>query len=260
MTSVVEVCDLHEMPRPLRRDYAGATHHVFIRGVARSAVALDAADYERALFLLERAVSRFELVCHGWCYLPNHSHLLVTSREGNLSRAMHWLGTCTAQSFNRRHATSGHVYQGRFGSRLVESERYLLELSRYLPLNPVRAGLCDSPEDWPWSSYAATIGERATPWFLDATAFLDAFGSTARYVDWVAQGVSAAVLDANGAPAPPPQPLSLAAVMLDDRSVDGIARAHFQHGFSQAAIARHLGIHASQVTRRLARRGSGEPT
>jgi putative transposase len=256
----MDVCELHEMPRPLRRDYAGATHHVFIRGVARAAVALDAADYEHALFLLERAVSHFEFLCHGWCYLPNHSHLLVTSQEGNLSRAMHWLGTCTAQSFNRRHERSGHVYQARFGSRLVENERYLLELARYLPLNPVRAGLCDSPEDWPWSSYAATIGGRVAPWFLDAGAFLGVFGSPAGYIDWVAQGVDAAFLDANGAPAPPAPPLSLAAVMLDDRSDDAIARAHFRHGFSQSAIAKHLGIHASQVSRRLARHGSGKTT
>ena len=117
------------------------------------AVALDDADYEQSLTLLARAVPRFGLRCHAWCYLPNHSHLLLTSELGNLSRAMHWLGTCTAQSFNQRHERSGHVYQGRFGSRLVKDEGYLLELARYLPLNPVRAGLCSSPGDWPWSSY-----------------------------------------------------------------------------------------------------------
>ena len=96
--------------------------------------------------------------CHAWCFLPNHSHLLVTSKLGNLSRAMHWLGTCTAQTFNQRHERSGHLYQGRFGSRLIEDDDYLLELARYLPLNPVRAELCDAPEDWPWSSYSATAG------------------------------------------------------------------------------------------------------
>ena len=77
------------MARPLRLDYAGAMHHVFIRGVARSAVAVDDADYERALQLLERMLPRFGLRCHAWCYLPNHSHLLVTSELGKLSRAMH---------------------------------------------------------------------------------------------------------------------------------------------------------------------------
>ncbi len=174
------MCELRRMPRHLRQDYPGATHHVFVRGVARTAVAVDAADYERALTLLERAVSRFELQCHAWCYLPNHSHLLVTSRLGNLSRAMHWLGTCTAQSFNQRHARVGHLYQGRFGSRLVADERYLLELARYLPLNPVRNGLCDAPGDWPWSSYGATAGLRERPGFLDSGELLSLLGSRRR--------------------------------------------------------------------------------
>ena len=151
------------MARPLRLDYPGATHHVFVRGVARSTLAVDAADYERALALLEQAALRFELRCHAWCYLPNHSHLLVTSHLGNLSRAMHWLGTCTAQTFNKRYERAGHLYQGRFGSRLVEDDDYLLELARYVPLNPVRAALCETPEDWPWSSYAATAGLARNP-------------------------------------------------------------------------------------------------
>ena len=138
-------------------------HHVFTRGMSRIAVALDDADYEKSLTLLARAVPRFGLRCHAWCYLPNHSHLLLTSELGNLSRAMHWLGTCTAQSFNQRHEHSGHVYEGRFGSRLVNDEGYLLELARYLPLNPVRAGLCTAPGDWPWSSYSATAGIDAEP-------------------------------------------------------------------------------------------------
>src|SRR4029077_2792513 len=123
-----------------------------------TAVAVDEADYQRELNLLERAALRFELSCHAWCFLPNHSHLLVTSRLGNLSRAMHWLGTCTAQTFNQRHERSGHLFQGRFGSRLIENDGHLLELARYLPLNPARAEICTAPEDWPWSSYSATAG------------------------------------------------------------------------------------------------------
>ena len=101
---------------------------------------------------------------------------------------MHWLGTCTAQSFNRRHERSGHLYQGRFGSRLVEDDAYLLELARYLPLNPVRAGLCNTPGGWPWSSYAATAGLRATPCFLEAGALLETSGLGRCIVAWVADG------------------------------------------------------------------------
>ena len=179
------MCEPRAMARPLRLDYPGAMHHVFTRGMSRSAVALDDADYEKSLMLLARAVPRFGLRCHAWCYLPNHSHLLLTSELGNLSRAMHWLGTCTAQSFNHRHEHSGHVYEGRFGSRLVEDEGYLLELARYVPLNPVRAGLCASPGDWRWSSYSATAGLAARPAFLDTGTLVDALGSRSAYVAWV---------------------------------------------------------------------------
>ena len=202
------------MARPRRKDYPGATHHVFVRGVARSAVALDDGDYERALFLLGRTVARFELKCHAWCFLPNHSHVLVTSELGNLSRAMHWLGTCTAQAFNKRYERTGHLYQGRFGSRLVLDDDYLLELARYLPLNPVRAGLCDAPADWPWSSYAATAGLQPLPWFLDAEGLVDMLGATAGYVRWVAAGEFTNPLDEHGVPLPPPRP-SLAELLPD---------------------------------------------
>jgi REP element-mobilizing transposase RayT len=225
-------------------------HHIFVRGVARSAVAVDDADYERSLVLLERALPRFGLRCHAWCYLPNHSHLLVTSEHGNLSRAMHWLGTCTAQSFNQRHQRSGHLYQGRYGSRLVADDSYLLELARYVPLNPVQAGLCNSPEDWPWSSYSATAGLRTAPAFLDAVTLLGMLGSPEAYVAWVADGLLATGLDEHGVPRPAPRPTL--ASLLADPSERAIATAHFRHGYSKAAIARYLGISRSQVRNRLA--------
>jgi REP-associated tyrosine transposase len=238
------------MARPLRRDYPGALHHIFIRGVARSIVAVDDADFEHSLTLLERALPRFGLRCHSWCYLPNHSHLLVTSELGTLSRGMHWLGTCSAQAFNKRHERTGHLYQGRFGSRLVEDDDYLLELARYLPLNPVKAGLCDSPEEWPWSSYAATAGLRAVPPFLDTVTLLGLLGSADAYRAWVADGVLATALDEHGIPRPPPRPPL--AELLVDPSERAIANAHFRHGYSKAAIARHLNVSRQQIRNRLA--------
>jgi REP element-mobilizing transposase RayT len=245
----VLACEHRGMARPLRVDYPGATHHVFIRGVARTKVAVDDADYARALLLLERALPRFGLRCHAWCYLPNHSHLLVTSEAGTLSRAMHWLGTCTAQAFNRRHERSGHLYQGRFGSRLVEDDGYLLELARYLPLNPVKAGLCDAPEDWPWSSYAAIAGVRVAPAFLDTITVLAMLGSADAYTAWVADGVLATALDEHGVPRPPPRPAL--AELLVEPSERAIAIAHFRHGYTKSAIARHLNVSRAQVRNRL---------
>jgi len=238
------------MPRPLRFDYPGATHHVFVRGVARSPIAVDDADYEHALFLLARTVARFEIRCHGWCYLPNHSHFLVTSELGNLSRAMQWLGTCTAQSFNRRYERPGHLFQGRFGSRLVVDDNYLLELARYLPLNPVRAGLCSAPADWPWSSYTATAGLLTPPRFLDTTVFIEKLGSVDAYAAWVADGLHESSLDEHGFPLPPPRP-SLATLLPED-SDRGIAVAHFEHGYTKVEIANHLCVSDSQIGRRLA--------
>jgi putative transposase len=237
------------MARPLRLDYPGAMHHVFVRGVARSVVAVDDEDYERSLTLLERAVPRFGLRCHAWCFLPNHSHLLVASDLGSLSRAMHWIGTCTAQSFNKRHEREGHLYQGRFGSRLIVDDSYYLELARYVPLNPVRAGLCSSPAGWPWSSYSATAGLDPQPEFLDTGALLGALGSRDAYAAWVTEGMLATALDEHGVPRPEPRPTL--ASLLADHSDRALATAHMRHGYSKAAIARHLGIGQEQVRNRL---------
>jgi REP element-mobilizing transposase RayT len=243
------VCQRRWMARPLRLDYPGATHHVFSRAVARTLVAVDSADYERTLELLARAVNRFELKCHAWCFLPNHVHLLVTSQLGNLSSAMHWLGTCAAQTFNKRHQRVGHLYQGRFGSRVVSDDRYLLELGRYLPLNPVRAGLCSAAEEWEWSSYGATAGLSPCPPFLDVSPFSDVLGSPGAYAAWVNDGLLATTLDERGIPRPPARtPIE---DLLRNDSAQAIADAHFRHGYSKAAIARYLGVSPNQIARRL---------
>ena len=194
-------------------------------------------------------VARFELRCHAWCYLPNHFHLLLTSQLGNISKAMHWHGTCAAQAFNERHERSGHVYQSRFESRVVESDRYFRQLTRYIPLNPVKAGLCSSPHEWPWSSYAATAGLQKPPPYLYSDDLMDLLGSVAAYTAWVADGTDVMALDDNGIPVPAERP-SLAS-LLTDNSDQSIAIAHYRHGYSKTAIARHLGVSESQIRRRL---------
>jgi REP element-mobilizing transposase RayT len=232
-----------------RRDNdAGDTHHVFTRGVARAPVVLDDEDYERGLRLLSDAAGKFELECHAWCFLSNHTHLLLTSPLGNLSDAMRWYCSRAAQTFNLRHERAGHVFQGRFGSRLVESERYMLEVIRYIPLNPVRAGICRRPEEWMWSSYAATAGLRPAPPFLTPAPLLDDFGSPAAYIDWIADGLASDYLDASGAPRRP-----LLANLLPNDSDAAIVRAHFTHGYNVSEIAEQLGTSRSRISRRLAR-------
>jgi REP element-mobilizing transposase RayT len=240
------------MPRKPRPNRRGDTHHVFVRGVAKSPLVRDALDYARTLDLLERTVSRYALTCHAWCLMPNHHHYLFTTREANVSRAMQWLGARTAESFNARYGRSGHLYQGRFGSRPVKHDAYFFQLARYVPLNPVRAGLCGAPADWVWSSYAATVGLLdPPPRFLDTGAIFNGLGTVAAYVDWVSDvEAAAAALDEDGTPYPVPRP-PLPELLRDDTDL-AIAVAYFQHGYTQTAIAEHLGVSRTQINRRIA--------
>ena len=126
-----------------------------------------------------------------------------------------------------------------------------------MPLNPVRAALCNSPGEWPWSSYAAIAGLRPSPWFLDSGRCIGLLGSADAYVEWVSGGVDRAILDEAGFRIPPARP-ALATLLLDD-SVGSIACAH-NAGYSQAAIAEHLGVSRSQISRRLALHTLGSGT
>jgi hypothetical protein len=107
--------------------------------------------------------------------MPNHYHLMVETPEPDLAVGMHGINHQYAVTFNRRHDTSGHLFQGRYRSVLVQSESHLLELQRYIALNPVRGELCRRPEDWPWSSYAAMFGEVPAPPFFATAHALAAF-------------------------------------------------------------------------------------
>ena len=125
--------------------------------------------------LLGLLVDRYGWHCYGYCLMTTHYHLLVMTPRPDLARGMQWLNGLYAQMFNRRHAHEGHVFRGRYNSTLVEAEGHLVELHRYLPLNPVRAGVCGSPSDWPWSSYRATIGLDPAPGFLMLGPVLELF-------------------------------------------------------------------------------------
>ena len=154
------------MARPLRLEYEGAVYHITSRGNAREAIFLDDVDRSHFLEIFSDAVARHGLVCHAYCLMTNHYHLLIETPEANLSRGMHLLNGVYTQWFNHRHKRIGHLLQGRFKAILIEKESYLLELARYIVLNPVRAKMVRTVRDWPWSSYRATSGQSEIPKFL----------------------------------------------------------------------------------------------
>lgn len=137
---------------------AGDIFHVTARGVRRGVVFVDEIDFQMYLRLLGRTIRLDRWAVQAYCLMPNHVHLLVRLREATLSRGMHRLHGTYARRFNERHGLVGHVFDARFGSMLIASEAHHFETLRYIPLNPIRAGLCDEPEDWPWSSHLAVAG------------------------------------------------------------------------------------------------------
>jgi REP element-mobilizing transposase RayT len=158
----------------------GGVYHVLSRGNARQEIYLDDGDRRRFLATLRSVTERFNVRCHAYCLMGNHYHLLLETPAANLSRAIRQLNGVYAQSFNRRHDRTGHLFQGRFESRLVEKEAYLLAVSRYVVLNPVRADLVSHPSEWMWSSYRAQIGWDQSPPFLTTDWILSHLGTTDR--------------------------------------------------------------------------------
>ncbi len=165
------------MARSLRLEYPGALYHLTSRGNAREVIFHDDADRRSFLDTLRDVVARYRWVCHAYCLMENHYHLVIETPEGSLSRGMQLLNGVYTQWFNRRHERTGHLFQGRFKAILVERESYLLELARYVVLNPVRAGMVQTPHDWPWSSYRATAGHDGVPSFLTVDWLLSRFGT-----------------------------------------------------------------------------------
>ena len=145
--------------------------HAYTRGNNRKQIYFDEFDYVAWLRLVDRAVARFGWTCHAFCLMPNHYHLLLETSQARLSAGMRHLNGSFAQRINRRYDGTGHVFEGPYRIEVVEKESHLLELCRYIPLNPVRAGLARGAEDWRWSSYRATAGLEHAPSFL-RTAFV----------------------------------------------------------------------------------------
>jgi putative transposase len=182
---------LRFMARPLRIEFPGALYHVTSRGNARQPIYLDDVDRRRFLEHLGEVVALHRWRCHAYCLMTNHYHLLLETPQPNLSAGMRRLNGPYAQWFNVRHDRVGHLLQGRFGAVVVERESHLAELARYVVLNPVRAGIVASPEEYAWSSLRAAVGLAAAPPWLITLPMVSRFGSPRRYLAFVHEGIAA---------------------------------------------------------------------
>lgn len=234
------------MPRPPRISYDGAVHHVTARGVGRGTIFRSDRDYSVFLATLHEAGTKARWTCLAYCLMPNHYHLLVKPVDAaNLSRGMQELNGTYASRYNTAVERTGHVFQGRFHDEIVRRHEHLLEVLRYIALNPVRAGLVTHPDSWPWSSHLAASGRRRGLGILDVASVVALFGAeplAARraYADFVAAGISSA-------PRPP------LGQVIDSTTVAGIATAHDDLGYTQTEIAAHLGVSQATVSRMIAR-------
>ena len=165
------------MPRRPRVIRGPGFFHLTCRGDRREPIYLDDGDYLRFCAIIDDVVERYGWRCHAYCLMPNHYHLLVELLDGSLSEGMRRLNTSYAQWFNRKYGYVGHVFQERFFSDWLDGEYHVLELTRYIVLNPCRAGLAPDPSAWRWSSYRATIGEAPVPRFLTTEWVLGLFGT-----------------------------------------------------------------------------------
>lgn len=163
------------MARPLRIEYSGAFYHVLNRGLERRAIFREEKDYQHFLSRLLEAYRKYGMVCHTFCLMPNHYHLLVETPQGNLSLAMRHVDGFYTQHFNRRHRRVGPLFQGRYKAVLIEKESYALELSRYIHLNPVKASLAQDPQDYPHSSYRYFYTKGSPPLYLNTQWLLPQF-------------------------------------------------------------------------------------
>jgi len=270
------------MARPLRLEYPGAVYHVTSRGNARQDIVMD--DRDRTLFLekLAHVIDRFGWHCHAFCLMDNHYHLLIETPQPNLSRGMRQLNGTYTQAVNRRHQRVGHLFQGRFTAILVEKEAHLLELCRYVVLNPVRAKVVSHPRLWAWSSYRDTAGERPAPAWLWTDWILGHFGARQReaqlrYRQFLADGRDGpqpweqltgqiylgseafiarhqpdrVIRDIPRRQTQASRPMLRELFQRRGNEAHLIAVAYRQYGYRLREIAEHLGVHAVTVSRRL---------
>jgi REP element-mobilizing transposase RayT len=270
------------MSRPLRIEFPDALYHVTVRGDRREDIFEDDQDRQQFLLLLGQVIARFNWICFAWCLMDNHYHLLIQTPDANLSKGMRQLNGVYTQSSNRRHQRAGHLFQGRFKAILVDSDAYLLELLRYVVLNPVRASMVNNAADWVWSSYRQSVGlEPAASW-LSVAGLLSQFAeqrelAQQRYAEFVAAGIGVTTLWKNlkgqiflgdeqfiarmqaqrqsakedvqiplQQRRPPPPPLEDIEQQSPDRNA-AIVAAYATGGYSYQQIANHFRLHFTTV-------------
>ena len=182
------------MARPLRIEYDGALYHVTSRGNDRKSIFKDDGDRELLLHTLAQVNERFHWICHAYCLMNNHYHLIIETPDGNLSKGMRQLNGVYTQTFNKRHSRVGHVFQGRFKAILVQKDSHFLEVCRYVVLNPVRAKMISHPRQWKWSSYHATAGGAKVGGCLRVDEILSHFGqrraiAQEKYCEFIQAGI-----------------------------------------------------------------------
>jgi putative transposase len=180
------------VPRKPREEVAGGIHHVFGRGNNKALLFRDDVDRQGYLWLLGRVVGLKAWRCLSYCLMDNHLHMLIETPQPNLGEGMQRLHGDFGRGFNRRHARSGHVFQGRFGSTPVRDDEQLWTVAGYIAANPVEAGLCRTPEAWRWGSHACATGASPAPAWLDLERLYERFevwggDPRARYLEAVAQ-------------------------------------------------------------------------
>jgi putative transposase len=166
------------MAHPQRVDFPGAVHHVTGRGNDRQPIFRADGDRQYFLWLLGTEALHRSWRCHAFCLMDNHYHAVIQTASGDLGSGMQRIASAYTRMFNRVYERSGHLFGGRYRSQLVERDEHVIELARYIALNPVRAGLCRIAEDWPWSSYGHTVRGMPLPAGLGSDWLLSQFGST----------------------------------------------------------------------------------
>ena len=277
------------MSRPLRIEYPGAVYHITSRGNEKKPVFKDDEDRETFLRILTHVNKRYHWLCHAYCLMDNHYHLLVETPDGNLSLGMRQLNGVYTQAFNKRRTRTGHLFQGRYKAIVIQKDSHLLEVCRYVVLNPVRAGMVEKPEDWKWSSYQATSGKETPKPCLTRDWILGQFSRTRgkaekEYRQFVEWGIGKETIwnDVKGqallgeddfvdsladhlrkhkdipeipksqryANRPTLDKIFHESILGNKRKRDAkISEAIEKYGYTQRSIANHLGLHFTYVSR-----------